>query len=346
MPVLPGSSGGGRRRGPSVEGWTWCICQIWARGREVIALGAPLIALALQFALWPVVDPYVWFFFFPATFVASYFGSARSSVIATVASAGLVWYFFLPPRFDFKLKDYGDLWMVVIFVALGAAITMVNHRARTAEERSAAAESVAQRARERERIARDLHETVIQRLFAVTLGVEASLWMEDPDPARQRLREVNEELNQVISAIRTTIFDLRFAGCGSGVKDEIVRLVSAAAARLGCPPQVHFVGPLDAAVGDETEVQLLAVLSEALSNIVRHAQATSLTVSVEIAGKDVVLTVADDGIGMPRPLVRGDGLENMSQRAADLNGRWTIEPNRPRGTVVRWSAPVDVRPRR
>jgi len=194
-------------------------------------------------------------------------------------------------------------------------------------------------ANERDRIARDLHDLVIQRVFAVGMRL-SSLLPSVADVTAERLREIVAELDSVISDIRTTIFDLHAEeSVVQGLRSSVMKLATDAGERLGFRLHVHFDGAVDAAVDRDTGEQLLAVLREALSNVIRHARASSVDIDLS-AGADVVLVVTDDGIG-PGPARReGFGLRNMDSRAASLGGSCSVAPHTPRGTRVEWRVPL------
>ncbi len=169
-------------------------------------------------------------------------------------------------------------------------------KVRQAEERLHALDM----ANDRDRIARDLHDLVIQRVFGVGMRLTAML-NSAPDASAERLREIVAELDGVISDIRTTIFDLQTdPSVRSGLRAGVLQLTVDAGERLGFPPRVRFDGPVDTAVDRGAGEQLLTVLRESLSNVIRHAGASAVEVDVS-AGADLVLVVADDGIGPPRP---------------------------------------------
>ena len=167
---------------------------------------------------------------------------------------------------------------------------------------------------ERDRIARDLHDLVIQRVFGVGMRL-SSLLPAVPDPTAERLRDVVAELDSVISDIRTTIFDLQAGqSVGEGLRSSVLQLVADAEERLGFHPRVQFEGPIDTLVDESSGEQLLAVLRESLSNVIRHAGASSVDVALA-AGAELVLVVSDDGVGPGPGGHTGFGLHNMETRA-------------------------------
>jgi len=190
---------------------------------------------------------------------------------------------------------------------------------------------------DRDRIARDLHDHVIQRLFAVGLALQGTIPRARSPEVQQRLTGCVDDLQDVIQEIRTAIFDLH--GASSGVTRLRQRLDEAVAqfATSEVRTTVQYVGPLsvvDSALADHAE----AVVREAVSNAVRHADATSLAVTVSVAD-DLCIEVVDDGRGIPDD-VTGSGLTNLHQRAAEASGTFTVEALPGRGTKLRWCAPL------
>jgi signal transduction histidine kinase len=196
---------------------------------------------------------------------------------------------------------------------------------------------------DRERIAADLHDSVIQRLFATGLALQATLRTVSDDVVAQRIEGAVVDLDETIRQIRTTIFALHAPRvAGRSLREEILALVSEAAASLGFEPHLTLDGPIDATVDQEMAVHLMAVLREALSNVVRHAQASRVDVQLRVADGFVVAVVRDDGIGAgahQRP--GGQGLANLQQRAAELGGTLDLgSVVDGRGTTLTWRVPV------
>jgi signal transduction histidine kinase len=194
---------------------------------------------------------------------------------------------------------------------------------------------------ERDRIARDLHDLVIQRVFGVGMRL-SSLLPAVPDPTAERLRDIVAELDSVISDIRTTIFDLQAGqSVGEGLRSSVLQLVADAEERLGFHPRVQFEGPVDTLVDESAGEQLLAVLRESLSNVIRHAQASSVDVTLA-AGTELVLVVSDDGVGPGVGGHTGFGLRNMETRASALGGSFEVRARQSGGTLVEWRVPLSV----
>jgi signal transduction histidine kinase len=201
---------------------------------------------------------------------------------------------------------------------------------------------------ERERIARDLHDTVIQQLFATGLSLQgaAALIPGDAETAVRRVQAAVDDLDLTVKHIRSAIFGLAAASerGQDGVRSRILDLVGEAGSMLGFEPTVLFEGPVDAATPEPVAADVLATLREALSNVVRHAQASRVDVVVTINvgdGGELVLRVTDDGIGPLAPgQPRGHGLHNMADRAHHRDGSFEIGPATPRGTAISWRVPI------
>ncbi len=190
---------------------------------------------------------------------------------------------------------------------------------------------------DRDRIARDLHDHVIQRLFAVGLALQGTIPRARAPEVQQRLTESVDDLQQVIQEIRTAIFDLH--GASSGVT-RLRQRVDEAIAQFSTPElrtSAKYSGPLsviDTALADHAE----AVVREAVSNAVRHANATTLTVNVTV-GDDLCIEVVDDGQGIADD-VTPSGLTNLRQRAEEAGGSFTVGTVAAGGTKLRWCAPL------
>jgi two-component system, NarL family, sensor histidine kinase DevS len=190
---------------------------------------------------------------------------------------------------------------------------------------------------DRDRIARDLHDHVIQRLFAVGLTLQGTIPRARPTEVQQRLSNCVDELQDVIQEIRTAIFDLHGTQLGA---TRLRQRLDEAIAQFSSPDlhtTVQFVGPLsvvDAVLADHAE----AVVREAVSNVIRHARAATLAVSVKVED-DLLIEVVDDGEGVPDEIT-GSGLTNLRYRAEAVGGDFTIERAPGSGTLLRWSAPL------
>jgi signal transduction histidine kinase len=223
--------------------------------------------------------------------------------------------------------------LVELFAAQ-AAVALSYGQARAELERM-------ERVEDRERIARNLHDTVIQRLFATGMVLQATEPLVDQPEARARLQRAVEDLDETIRAIRTTIFELEERRrARPGLRREILDVVSEAATNLEFEPVVRFEGAIDAAVSGEIAAQLLPTLREALSNVVQHARATRVEVTVETSD-ELTLRVIDDGVGVSgSEASSGHGLRNMGQRAEALGGGLELVANPAGGTALTWRIPT------
>ncbi|WP_299925563.1 GAF domain-containing sensor histidine kinase [uncultured Nocardioides sp.] len=191
---------------------------------------------------------------------------------------------------------------------------------------------------DRERIARDLHDIVIQRLFATGLQLQGVAAMTGGSALAERLDKAVADLDDTIKAIRGTIFELQDRR-GDSLRAAIRKLVKEYVPVLGFTPVVRTSGPVDTAVPPALGAQLLAVLREAVSNVARHALADGAEVDVGVVGDRLELRVADDGVGMPDE-VSESGLRNARRRADDLGGTLEVSRVGERGTVLVWRAPL------
>ena len=191
---------------------------------------------------------------------------------------------------------------------------------------------------DRERIARDLHDLVIQRLFATGLQLQGIAMLSGDPEVSSRLEQAVNDLDLTIRDIRGTIFELQNRQSTS-LRQEIRTLVREYVPVLGFAPTIRTLGPLDTAVPEEVRTHLLPVLREAVSNVARHALADQAEVEVEVRDRELVLTVADDGSGVP-PDRAESGLRNARRRASGLGGSLELAPNQPRGTILTWRVPL------
>lgn len=192
---------------------------------------------------------------------------------------------------------------------------------------------------DRDRIARDLHDHVIQRLFAVGMSLESLGGLGLPEVAAARVSRSVSDLDDTIRDIRTTIFDLQSHDSESGLRVRMLSLLRAAERSMSAHPQIRFEGAVDAGVGDVVADHALAVLREALSNVARHSGAERVEVLVTAGEGRLQVRVADDGVGIGEGPA-GSGMGNMRSRADQLGGSLKIASRQPRGTVVTWSVPL------
>lgn len=217
-----------------------------------------------------------------------------------------------------------------------AAVTVALAQARREQERLMVYE-------DRDRIARDLHDLVIQRLFATGMQLQATSRIPGvSEDLTARIDRAVDELDETIREIRQTIFALHepMDAPGAGLRSRVLREVEQSAALLGFSPTVRFVGPVDSLASAVVAENLTAVLREALTNAARHARARRVDVMVEASDGDLVLTVTDDGVGLPES-GRRSGLSNIEDRARAVGGSSVVERiSADGGTRLRWSAPA------
>ncbi|GAA4147343.1 GAF domain-containing sensor histidine kinase [Actinomadura keratinilytica] len=193
---------------------------------------------------------------------------------------------------------------------------------------------------DRDRIARDLHDTVIQRLFATAMTLMSVVKITQRRDVAVRVQRAVDDLDDTIRQIRSTIFALQTPPDEESLRSRLHAVVDAATANLGFAPSVRLDGLLDTAVSESVGEHLLAVAREALSNVARHARATEAKVTVEVGDDDVVLEVEDDGVGIPEG-GRRSGLRNMAERAEGLGGSFQTLARPGGGTRLVWRAPLD-----
>ncbi|MEU9331530.1 GAF domain-containing sensor histidine kinase [Streptomyces sp. NPDC048290] len=220
------------------------------------------------------------------------------------------------------------------FAAQAAVAMELAERRRDAEEVAVL--------KDRDRIARDLHDLAIQRLFATGMTLQsAGRFIEHPEAAERVARAV-DDLDETIKIIRSTIFGLRAreGGTGGGLRARAVRVVGEAVPVLGFAPSVRMEGLVDTDVPRETADHVVAVLSEALTNIARHARASRADVALVAGSGQVRLAVTDDGVGIPAK-GRRSGLRNLTERARGLGGDLDLGTPPEGGTRLEWWAPLD-----
>ena len=190
---------------------------------------------------------------------------------------------------------------------------------------------------DRDRIARDLHDLVIQRLFATGLQLQGMHRMVRPD-VQERITRAVQDIDSTIADLRAAIFELHHQPGQRSLRAEIGGLVEEYADALGFRPELVCTGPIDSAVPTAVRPQILAAIRESLSNVVRHAQASAVQVRVSVTPDGVTARIADNGVGMSST-DRRSGLRNLAERAVALGGTVTLSPNTPQGTVLELHAP-------
>jgi len=213
----------------------------------------------------------------------------------------------------------------------GIALELAEHRRQA--ERVAVFE-------DRDRIARDLHDLVIQRLYATGISLQGAVGMIGAPEVAGRVSKAVDALDETIREIRSTIFALqaRPQASPAGLRARIVAVADQMTSLLGFAPTLQLDGPLDSEVPAEVAEHLLGALREALSNAARHADATSVEVRVRAQG-ELSLTVSDNGVGIS-PGTRRSGLANLEQRASECGGSMKLEPAPGGGTQLHWQVPL------
>ncbi len=194
---------------------------------------------------------------------------------------------------------------------------------------------------DRDRIARDLHDLVIQRLFATGMLLEGAVRLISRPEAVQRVRRAVDDLDETIREIRSTIYALQTPdrSPSPSLRARLLAAIEEAAVPLGFTPSVQLDGLVDTRVPEDVAEHLLAVLRESLSNSARHARASRVEVHLAVEDEAVTLTVRDDGHGLPDG-GRRSGLTNLADRAVASGGRFTAARLPEGGTEVVWTAPL------
>ena len=249
-------------------------------------------------------------------------------LLGTQGSRGAVLVARVPGRHRF---NEADLDIATTF-AQHAAVALELADARADQQRMMLLE-------DRDRIARDLHDHVIQRLFAAGLGVQSVAGSAGSDSGASRLNTIVDDLDETIRQIRTTIFELRgpLTPQPSTVRSQVVDVIDEVVPMLGFSPALRFTGPVDTIVPDEVAGDLIAVVREALSNIARHAHASAAAVEVTATPAQLTVDVADNGVGIGESK-RRSGLANLARRAERYGGSLTLPDHE--GTQLRWTIPL------
>jgi signal transduction histidine kinase len=195
---------------------------------------------------------------------------------------------------------------------------------------------------DRDRIARDLHDHVIQELFAVGLGLECVAAALGPDTELgQKVGSRVEDVDRTIRRIRTSIFGLHgpMASNGIGLRSSILEIVNEVTPALGFSPHVTFAGPFDLVVGEELADDVRAVVRESMTNVAKHAVATTASLDVTMTADQLIVTATDDGQGFVAN-GRASGTKNLSARAEKRSGSCDLSPVPAGGTVLTWKVPV------
>jgi signal transduction histidine kinase len=220
-------------------------------------------------------------------------------------------------------------------LALAAGIAIENARLHQRVQEVAVYE-------DRDRVARDLHDTVIQRLFAVTLSLQSMAGAAEAAGIADRLKDAVLNLDATIRQVRSTIYELGSTGIDEGVRAAVLALVRDLSSVVGVEVRTSIDGPVDAAISDEVAEHLLATVREALTNVGRHAQASEVSVNLSVKGDSCILQVRDNGQGLDESKTGegGLGLGNLRRRAEKLHGKLVVESLDAGGTLLTWQVPI------
>jgi len=245
-----------------------------------------------------------------------------------------------------RVKDdvYGNLYLTdkvgwteftsddaILVDALALAAGMAVQNARLVQEMKTNAVL-----HERDRLALDLHDRAIQRIFGAGLTLQSMAGAVQDEGLSERLTSVVTELDDTMSEIRSSIFNLTVVDRTSGIRSQVTGLLRALGELLGFDVRVIFEGPLDAAISDDVADHVLSIIREALTNVARHAHATETTVLLGVDGSQCRLQISDNGRGMggTDTLGGGRGMGNMRRRAEELHGQLEVAASRDGGTLL------------
>jgi PAS domain S-box-containing protein len=194
---------------------------------------------------------------------------------------------------------------------------------------------------ERERIARDLHDTVLQRLFGLGLELQ-TIAMKEPGDASGRLEHAVDEIDTIIKEIRTSVFTLGAARREGSLGQELGDIIAQSTRVLGFSPRLNIQGPLENMVSPHLRPDLTAALRESLANVARHARATMVSVDIMVQNYALFVRVTDNGSGLPSDFAvnPGNGLRNLETRASAHGGSCTVHSPDEGGTRIEWSVPL------
>jgi signal transduction histidine kinase len=227
-----------------------------------------------------------------------------------------------------------DLAMAAAF-ATHASVALELADSRIAEQKLVLLE-------DRDRIAMDLHDHVIQELFAIGLSLEGTAaQLGSNDGMAQRIRQRVDDIDRTIRRIRTSIFELRgtLVTAAEGLRQRVLEVASDLTPALGFAPHVAFSGLVDLGMADDLTQDVLACVRETLTNVAKHARAKSAMVDVSLAGDLLTVTVTDNGVGLGDP-ARSSGTANLKARAEKWNGSFDLAPGTSGGTTAIWKVRI------
>jgi signal transduction histidine kinase len=191
-------------------------------------------------------------------------------------------------------------------------------------------------------MARDLHDTVIQRLFGAGLRLQGIAGAAREADIAQRMGVVVTEIDESIAQLRSIIYALGLSGGERDIRAKVIELLRDLAEVVGFEVRSSFDGAVESAISDEIAEHLLIIVREAVTNIGRHAHATEAIVRVSVDGDHCQLRVTDNGVGVASGMTRegGLGLANMRRRAEKLRGSFDVERPLTGGTTLTWRVPI------
>ena len=197
-------------------------------------------------------------------------------------------------------------------------------------------------AADRVRIAHDLHDNVIQRLFATGLSLQSAAQMAAVSEVQQAIQIAVDDLDDIIRQVRTAIFALEpIPGRRRSVRTRVLDLAAESVRSLGFEPSVTVAGPIDTEVPEHVATNVLAVIREGLTNIARHAHASHVEINLKVEDHILKLVIKDDGIGIGATAGPARmGLANIRERAEALGGTVSVSNAKPSGTEVRFEVPL------
>ena len=226
---------------------------------------------------------------------------------------------------------------LVVALASAAGVAIENARLHARERVLALIE-------DRERIAMDLHDTVIQQLFAVGLSLQGTMRRIDDPLVVERMQIAVDDLDTTIRRIRSTIFALDAPApisTSESLRRRVLALTGEMKPALGVEPRTFFDGLVDSLADERVGDEVVTVLREALSNVARHADATEVDVHLTVSEGRLTLTVEDNGVGPPETVSgEGRGLRNLAARAENMRGTFSLARREPRGATLVWSVPL------
>jgi len=232
----------------------------------------------------------------------------------------------------------GNRWIIVLARDISARLAS-EAALRQSQQALQDAEQVVAIADDRERIARDLHDTVIQRLFGEGLKLLSTMNLVD-ERAQVRIQSTIDGLDQTIKELRQAVFSLQGGETSSpgGLRGRLLTELTDSTEGLGFEPRLQFDGPVES-ISNRIAEHLVPVMREALSNIAKHAHARNVRVALKV-DDCVTLIVSDDGVGVPGEVLGGHGLANMVDRARRLGGDASIVNQSSGGSLLTWRVPL------